>query len=385
MQAGQMIMRNPLNPLTHTDFGRRTAAACELIDYTTRRRSKPEFHLKTVETDAGPAPIREISVLDKPFCTLLHFERAGCDALPRILVVAPLSGHFATLLRGTVEALLPEHDVYITDWIDARDISVACGRFDLDTYIEYVMTFLRHLGRGTHVMAVCQPAMPVLAAAALMAEDGDPARPTSMVLMGGPIDTRMNPTAPNNNAQSQTLGWFERNVFTSVPVNYPGFLRRVYPGFLQLTGFMTMNLERHMTAHMKLYENLVEGNGDSVAAHRKFYDEYLLVMDLPAEYYLQTVKTVFQDHALPNGAFTWRGRAVDPGAITDIGLLTVEGELDDISGVDQTRAAHDLCRNLPGALKRHHQETTGHYGIFNGRRWRNEILPQVHEAVLVAA
>jgi poly(3-hydroxybutyrate) depolymerase len=386
MQAGQMIMRNPLNPLTHTDSGRRTAAACELIDYTTRRRSKPEFQLKTAETDAGPLQIREISVLDEPFCTLLHFERAGCEALPRILVVAPLSGHFATLLRGTVEALLPEHDVYITDWMDARDVPVARGRFDLDTYIDYVITFLRHLGRGTHVMAVCQPAMPVLAAAALMAEDGDPARPISMVLMGGPIDTRVNPTAPNNLAQSQTLGWLERNVVTSVPVNYPGFLRQVYPGFLQLTGFMTMNLERHITAHMNFYENLVKGDDDSVAAHRKFYDEYLSVMDLPAEYYLQTVKTVFQDHALPNGTFTWRGRAVDPGAITDIGLLTVEGELDDISGVGQTRAAHDLCRNLPDALKRHHhQEATGHYGIFNGRRWRNEILPQVHEAVLATA
>jgi poly(3-hydroxybutyrate) depolymerase len=385
MQAGQMFMRHPLNPMAHTDAGRRAAAAYELLDYTTRRRSKPEFGLKTVNTDAGPVPIEEVAVLREPFCRLLHFKRAGCEKLPRLLVVAPLSGHFATLLRGTVEALLPEHDVYITDWIDARDVPVARGRFDLDGYIDYVMTFLRHLGPGTHVMAVCQPSVPVLAAAALMAEDNDPARPKSMILMGGPIDTRVNPTAPNDLAQSQSLQWFERNVITSVPMSYPGFLRRVYPGFLQLTGFMTMNLDRHMTAHWNLYEHLVEGDGDSVAAHQKFYDEYLTVMDLPAEYYLQTVKAVFQDHALPEGTFHWRDRKVDPGAITDIGLLTVEGELDDISGVGQTRAAHDLCRNLPESMKRHHhQPATGHYGIFSGRRWRNEILPRVHEAVLAA-
>lgn len=383
MQVGQIALRHPLNPLAHTDFGRHTAAACELIDYTTRRRSKPAFGLETVNAGAGPVPIREVSVLNEPFCRLLHFEREGCEALPRVMVVAPMSGHFATLLRGTVEALLPEHDVYITDWTDARDVPVARGRFDLDCYIDYLMAFLQHLGPGTHVMAVCQPSVPVLAAAALMAEDDDPARPKSMILMGGPIDTRINPTAPNDLAQSQTLQWFERNVITSVPVSYPGFLRRVYPGFLQLTGFMTMNLERHMTAHQRLYEHLVEGDGDSVAAHQKFYDEYLTVMDLPAEYYLQTIKTVFQDHALPEGTFTWRNRKVDPGAITDIGLMTVEGELDDISGVGQTQAAHDLCCNLPKAKKRHHhQAATGHYGIFNGRRWRNEILPRVHEAVL---
>ncbi|MDA0368079.1 MAG: polyhydroxyalkanoate depolymerase [Proteobacteria bacterium] len=386
MQAGQMAFRHPLNPLTHTDFGRRTAAAFELVDYTTQRRSKPQFGLTSVETAAGPVPITEVSVLDEPFCKLLHFDRPGCEKLPRLLVVAPLSGHFATLLRGTVEGLLPQHDVYITDWIDARDVPVARGRFSLDDYITYVMRFLRHLGPGTHVMAVCQPSVPVLAAAALMAEDGDPARPKSMILMGGPIDTRINPTAPNDLAQSQPLSWFERNVITTVPMTYPGFSRQVYPGFLQLTGFMTMNLERHMNAHWDLYDHLIEGDGESVASHQKFYDEYLSVMDLPAEYYLQTVKTVFQEHALPEGKFYWGDRRVDPGAITDIGLLTVEGELDDISGLGQTRAAHDLCHNLPAAKKRHHEQAqTGHYGIFNGRRWRSDILPLVHETVLANA
>jgi len=384
--AGQFILRHPLNPFAHTDLGRRAAAMCELIDYSTRRHSKPDWRIDTVETDKGAVPVREVAVLEEPFCRLLHFERAGCADLPKLLVVAPLSGHYATLLRGTVEALLPRHDVYITDWIDAREVPVHKGRFNLDDYIETVIDFLRALGPRAHVMAVCQPSVPVLAAAALLAEDGDPARPQTMTLMGGPIDTRVNPTTPNLLAQSRSLQWFEGNVIATVPASYPGFLRRVYPGFLQLTGFMTMNLDRHMSAHMQHYEHLVEGDGDSVAAHQAFYNEYLAVMDLPAEYYLQTVRMVFQEHALPEGTFTWRGRRVDPGAITDIGLMTVEGELDDISGLGQTRAAHDLCRNLPADLKRHHEQPgTGHYGIFNGRRWRTEIMPRVSEAIYAHA
>ncbi len=380
--AGQLVLRNPFNPIAHTEFGRRAAAACELIDYATRRHTKPRFGLTHVETDKGPAPISEKVVAEEPFCRLLHFAREGSDALPRLLIVAPLSGHFATLLRGTVEALLPAHDVYITDWQDARDVPVSKGRFNLDDYIDYVIDFLRLLGPRAHVMAVCQPSVPVLAAASLMAADNDPARPRTMTLMGGPIDTRVNPTAPNLLAQSRPLSWFQANVITTVPPTYPGFLRQVYPGFLQLTGFMTMNLERHMTAHMQLYDHLVEGDGDSVAAHRKFYDEYLAVMDLSAEYYLQTVRMVFQEHALPEGTFTWRGQRVDPGAISDIALTTIEGELDDISGLGQTRAAHDLCRNLPAEMKQHHvQAGTGHYGIFNGRRWRTEIMPKVRDVI----
>ncbi len=384
--VGQFWLRHPFNPVAHTEFGKRAAAACELIDYATRRHSKPRWGLETVITDTGEVPITEVAVAEEPFCRLLHFEREGSEELPKLLVVAPLSGHFATLLRGTVDALLPKHDVYVTDWADARDVPVHKGRFDLDDYIETIIGYLRLLGPRAHVMAVCQPSVPVLAAAALLAEDGDPARPQTMTLMGGPIDTRVNPTTPNVLAQTQTLQWFEANVIATVPASFPGFLRRVYPGFLQLTGFMTMNLERHMNAHMQLYDHLVEGDGDSVAAHKKFYNEYLAVMDLPAEYYLQTVRMVFQEHALPEGTFTWRGRLVDPGAITDIALMTVEGELDDISGLGQTRAAHDLCRNLPADLKRHHEQAgSGHYGIFNGRRWRTEIMPLVSEAIYTHA
>lgn len=377
-----MVLRFPFNPVAHTEFGRRAAAACELLDYATRRHTKPPFGLRRVQTVDGPRPVTEKVIVRKPFCHLLHFERPGCEALPRLLIVAPLSGHFATLLRGTVEALLPDHDVYITDWQDARDVPVAKGRFNLDDYIDYVIDFLRVVGPRAHVMAVCQPSVPVLAATSLLAEDDDPARPMSMILMGGPIDTRINPTTPNLLAQSRPLGWFEHNAIATVPATYPGFLRRVYPGFLQLTGFMTMNIDRHMTAHWQLYENLVKGDGDSVSAHQKFYDEYLTVMDLPAEYYLQTIRVVFQEHALPEGTFSWRGRRVDPGHITDIALMTVEGELDDISGLGQTRAAHDLCHNIPKKRRHHHQQAkTGHYGIFNGRRWRREIMPKVRDMI----
>ncbi len=377
-ETGRELFRNPFNPWAHTPYGRRVAAMCDVMEHATRRRGKPAFGIDSVTIGGTSVPVRERIVARKTFCQLKHFEREGGGADPRLLVVAPLSGHYPTLLRGTVAALVPAHDVYVTDWRDARLVPLREGAFDLDDYIDYVIDFLRQLGPGTHVMAVCQPSVPVLAAVSLMAEAGDPATPRSMVLMGGPVDTRENPTQVNRLAHYRSIDWFERNVISRVPYQYPGFLRRVYPGFVQLSGFMTMNLDRHVGAHIDLYRHLVRGDGESAETHRRFYDEYTAVMDLPAEYYLQTVATVFQRHDLPRGRMVSRGRRIDPRAIADTGLLTVEGELDDISGLGQTRAAHRLCRNLPAARQHHHeQKGVGHYGIFNGRRWRQEVAPVV--------
>ncbi len=381
-EATLQIFRNPLVPIAYTTYGRTVAAACEVFERVTRRRGKPSFGLDTTVVGEREVAVREEVVLQRPFCELVHFRRDVASDDPRVLVVAPLSGHFATLLRDTVRGLLPDHDVYITDWIDAREVPLREGAFDLDDYIDYVIQFLRLLGPDTHVIAVCQPAVPVLAAVALMAAAGDPAQPRSMTLMGGPIDTRRNPTKVNALAKTRSIGWFERTVVHTVPAGYPGIMRRVYPGFIQLTGFMSMNLDRHVGAHLQLFEHLIRGDGESAATHRRFYDEYLSVMDLPAEYYLQTVETVFQQHALPRGTMVSRGERVEPAAITRTALMTVEGELDDISGVGQTRAAHDLCPGIPDERRRHWlQKGVGHYGIFNGRRWRNEILPRIREFI----
>jgi poly(3-hydroxybutyrate) depolymerase len=381
-KAGEALFSHPYLPFSYTQSGRAAAAMCELVERGTRRYRKPEFGIDTVTIDGRELPVREDEVLKEPFCTLLHFHHEGAHEKPRVLIVAPLSGHYATLLRGTVKAMLPGHDVYITDWTDASEVPIAFGPFDLDDYIDQVIVFLEHLGPDTHVQAVCQPSVPVLAAVAFMSADDHPCLPPSMTLMGGPIDTRANPTQVNELATSRSLDWFERSVISRVPFGYEGAGRLVYPGFLQLTGFMSMNLDRHVGAHMKLFEHLVEGDGDGAEAHRRFYDEYLSVMDLPAEYYLQTIKTVFQDHALPEGTMTHRGRRVDLTAIKKTALMTVEGELDDISGVGQTRAAHDLCVNIPKSRKRHwEQPETGHYGIFNGRKWREVIMPKVSEFI----
>ena len=322
----------------------------------------------------------------KPFCELINFKRAlpvgDSKNDPKVLVVAPMSGHYATLLRGTVQAMLPEHDVYVTDWIDARDVPIYQGTFDLDDFIDYVIEFIEFLGPRTHVIAVCQPAVPVLAATALMASRDHPAQPASVTLMGGPIDTRRNPTVVNDLAATRPIEWFEQNVISMVPFPNAGMMRRVYPGFIQLTGFMTMNLDRHRKAHWDLFENLVKGDCDSVAQHRKFYDEYLAVMDLPAEFYLQTVQTAFQDHALPNGEMRHRGELVDCSAIRQTALMTVEGENDDICGLGQTQAAHDLCVNVPEDEHFHYvQPGVGHYGVFNGTRWRTEIQPRIREMI----
>ena len=302
---------------------------------------------------------------------------------PKLLIVAPMSGHYATLLRGTVEAFLPNHDVYITDWIDARMVPLAQGRFDLDDYIDYIIGMLQFLGDDCHVIAVCQPSVPLLAATALMEADNDPCAPRSIVLMGGPIDTRSNPTAVNKLAQERGVDWFRRNVITKVPFPHPGVMRDVYPGFLQLNGFVSMNLNRHVDAHNDLFFHLVKGDGDSAQKHREFYDEYLAVMDLTAEYYLQTVDTVFVRHALPKGEMTHRGRPVDPSQIRNAALLTIEGEHDDISGVGQTEAAHRLCPNIPPDRKVHYlQLGVGHYGVFNGSRFRSEVAPRIADFVL---
>lgn len=385
LRAGADLMRqacnNPLNPLSNTAFGRSLDAGFEVFERLTRRYGKPEFGISSTDIDGKTVDVVEEVVWTKPFCRLIHFNRLLPEerpADPKILLVAPMSGHYATLLRGTVGALLPHADIYITDWIDARTVPLTEGRFDLDDYISYVVEILHHLGEGTHVVAVCQPSVPVLAAVALMEADQDRFAPASMTLMGGPIDTRINPTGVNELAKAKPIDWFRESVVMPVPWPQPGFGRSVYPGFLQLSGFMSMNLDRHMTAHKDFYLNLVKNDGDSAEKHREFYDEYLAVMDLTAEFYLQTVETVFIEHALPKGTMMHRGRAVDPAAIRNVALFTVEGENDDISGIGQTKAAHDLCLNLPQEKRRHYmQPDVGHYGVFNGSRFRNEIVPQM--------
>lgn len=385
LRAGADLMRqacnNPLNPLSNTAFGRSLDAGFEVFERLTRRYGKPEFGISSADIDGKAVDVVEEVVWTKPFCRLIHFDRSLPEerpADPKIVLVAPMSGHYATLLRGTVGALLPNADIYITDWIDARTVPLTEGRFDLDDYISYVIEMLHHLGEGTHVVAVCQPSVPVLAAVALMEADQDRFAPASMTLMGGPIDTRINPTGVNELAKAKPIEWFRDSVVMPVPWPQPGFGRSVYPGFLQLSGFMSMNLDRHMTAHKDFYLNLVKNDGDSAEKHREFYDEYLAVMDLTAEFYLQTVETVFIEHALPKGTMMHRGRAVDPSAIRNVALFTVEGENDDISGVGQTRAAHDLCLNLPQEKRRHYmQPDVGHYGVFNGSRFRKEIVPQM--------
>ncbi|HTV88810.1 MAG TPA: polyhydroxyalkanoate depolymerase [Stellaceae bacterium] len=363
-------------------FVRGAAAALDLFSHSGLTHERPAFGIARVKAGDVEVPVEEAVVLTHPFCRLVHFRKAIDIAQPKLLIVAPLSGHFATLLRGTVATALPDHDVYLTDWINARNVPVQQGRFGLDEMIDLVADMIRHLGPGCHVMAVCQPAVPVLAAVSLMAAASDPCRPASMVLMGGPIDPGANPTEVNRFASSHSLGWFEHMVITTVPARYPGAFRRVYPGFLQLAGFISMNFDRHVEAHWKMFRQLAEGDGDSAAATRAFYDEYSAVMDLPADFYLQTIDRVFQRHDLARGCFRVHGEAVDPGAIENTALMTVEGERDDICAVGQTVAAHGLCRNLPPANHAHHlQLGVGHYGVFHGRRWQNETYPKVAQFI----
>ncbi|MEP4034229.1 polyhydroxyalkanoate depolymerase [Roseibium polysiphoniae] len=381
----RLYFQNPLNPMTHTEYGKSIAAGCEVMERMTRRYGKPEFGLGETTVSGVKVPVHENVVWSRPFCDLLHFERATERKKddPKILVVAPMSGHYATLLRGTVEALLPRADVYITDWIDARMVPLQDGKFDLDDYIDYIISMLHFLGPDTHILGVCQPSVPVLAAVAVMEGRDDPYVPSSMTLMGGPIDTRVAPTAVNDLAMDKGIDWFKRNVVMKVPFPHPGFMRDVYPGFLQLTGFMSMNLDRHMTAHRDFFQHLVEGDGDSAEKHRDFYDEYLAVMDLTAEFYLQTVENVFIEHSLPMGTMMHGDTLVDCSKIRRTALLTVEGEKDDITGRGQTQAAHALCSNLPEEMKAHYEQpNVGHYGVFNGSRWRAEIAPRVMDFIL---
>ena len=387
-EAMRNAYRHPWNPLSYTQAGRATAAYAEMFERGTRRFGKPDFCLPETIIDGKPVEVVEEDILVKPFCTLLHFKRKVKRNDPKVLLVAPMSGHFATLLRGTVEALLPHHDMYVTDWEDARQVPLKAGRFNLDDYIAYLREFMNLLGPDTHLIAVCQPAVPVYAAVALMEAEDDPNRPLSITLMGGPIDPRVSKTKVTELAESRPLSWFENSVITEVPFYYPGAHRKVYPGFLQLTGFMSMNLDRHVGSHVKFYGHLVAGDGESAEGHRRFYNEYLSVMDISADFYLQTVENVFQRHLLPQGKMHWRDpqtgklHLIDPKAITRTAILTIEGELDDISAHGQTTAAHDISTNLPAQKQYHHfQENVGHYGIFNGRRWKEHIMPRIRHFI----
>jgi poly(3-hydroxybutyrate) depolymerase len=382
--ATRAAMIHPL--MSHYPGAPKVAAACEVFSAARLTHSRPEFCISHVMAGEGAAA-REVKVTEEvvhvaPFGSLLHFKREGVQDQPRVLIVAPMSGHFATLLRETVRTMLADHDVYITDWHNARDVQLEAGRFGLDEYTEYVMNFLGIIGPGTHLMAICQPCVAALAATALMAEDKHPAAPASLILMAGPIDCRINPTKVNELATRKPYSWFEKNLISTVPGRYPGARRRVYPGFLQLAAFMSMNLERHVESFKGMYKNLVEGEHEKAAFTRDFYEEYFAVLDLPAEFYLETIQHVFQEYALAQGTLTWRGRTINPAAIRRTALLTVEGERDDICSIGQTMAAQDLCSSIPLFMKQHHMQAgVGHYGVFSGRRWSQHIYPIVREMI----
>jgi poly(3-hydroxybutyrate) depolymerase len=381
-QGLKFALDMPFNPMGKTLWGRKTSSVCEMFEELTRRYCKPEFGIKDVQIEDKTVPVTENVVLSKGFSDLLHFTRDVARDDPKVLLVAPMSGHYATLLRGTVRDMLPEHDVYITDWRDARSVPVSAGAFGMDDYVDYITEFIQLLGPSTHVIAVCQSAVPTLVATARLAMADDPCQPASLTLMGGPIDTRINPTVVNTHVDSKDMAWFERMLISTVPYSHPGFLRKVYPGFIQLNGFLAMNLDKHIDAHHRQFENMVVGDEDPIVAHKAFYEEYLSVMDLPAEFFLETVKIVFKDHALPKGEMTHRGVSVDFKAIQKTILMTVEGENDDICAVGQTQAAHAICVNVPDAMRRHYvQPQVGHYGVFNGQRWRSVIQPRIRNMI----
>ena len=363
-------------------FIRRTSAALDFVARARTTHTRPAFDFTTVRVGNRDVEVTEEAVLETPFGTLLRFAKDTSVSQPRVLVVAPMSGHFSTLLRGTVEVLLQDHDVYITDWANARDVPLSAGVFGFDEFTDHIIQFLEVMGPGSHVLAVCQPAPATLAAVAIMAEDRNRAIPATMTLMAGPVDTRVSPTKVNDLAQSKPIEWFEENLIGTVPGRYPGAGRRVYPGAVQLQAFMAMNVQRHIRAHRNQFANIVAGNTEAEAAHRRFYDEYFVVMDLPAEYFIQTVKRIFQDHDLPRGALTYRGRLVRPEAIRRTALLAVEGERDDICAIGQTMAALDLCPNIPLAKRQYHLQTgVGHYGMFSGKRWAGEVYPKVRAMI----
>lgn len=378
------LLNNPANPFAYFGGGPILASALEVFAHASAPRGKPEFGLDFTEIDGEQVEVHEEIVLRKPFGQLKRFVREGVEGGPKLLIVAPMSGHFATLLRGTVQRMLPVADVYITDWRDARQVPLSDGRFDLDDYVDYVIEFLATIGAEgdarAHVLAVCQPSVPVYAAVALMNADKHPNTPRTLTMMGGPIDTREAPTAVNTLATERPHSWFKQNVIATVPATYPGAGRTVYPGFLQLAGFMTMNLGNHMISHWEMFKHLVKGDDESAEATMRFYDEYRAVCDMTSEFYLQTIDVVFQSHALPKGEMMHRGRRVDPAAITDTALLAIEGEKDDISGLGQTKAALTIATKLPAKMKKYHMAPdVGHYGIFNGSKWRNRIAPVLEE------
>ena len=379
--ASVELLQNPSNPFSYFGGGPMLSSALDVFAHASAPRGKPAFDLPFTEIDGKSVAIEEVIEDRKPFGQLRHFvrQRHKRDD-PKLLIVAPMSGHFATLLRGTVERMLPGHDVYITDWRDARDVPLADGGFDLDDYVDYLIEWLGHIGPGAHMLAVCQPSVPCLAAASIMSADKHPCRPHTLTMMGGPVDTREGPTAVNELAQERPLSWFRQNVVATVPFNYPGAGRMVYPGFMQLAGFMTMNLGNHLISHWQMFRHLVQGDEDSADSTKRFYEEYRSVCDMTAEFYLQTVNEVFKKHSLPKGEFMHRGKRVDTGAITDVALLAVEGENDDISGIGQTSAALKISTNLPDEMKQYYlAEDVGHYGIFNGSNWRNKVAPVVEQ------
>lgn len=374
------ILQNPANPFSYTGMGPVVASALDVFAHAAAPRGKPIFGIESVEIEGEAVPVSVKIEARKPFGQLKHFQKEGVSGQPKLLIVAPMSGHFATLLRDTVDRMLPGHDVWITDWRDAKTVPLSDGVFDLDTYIDYLVEFLEHIGPGAHMLAVCQPSVPCYAAAALMSADKHPARPRTLTMMGGPIDTREAPTTVNTLATQRPHAWFEQNVIATVPLYYPGAGRKVYPGFLQLAGFMSMNLGNHMISHWEMFKHLVEGDGDSADATKDFYDEYRSTCDMTAEFYLQTVDVVFQTHALPRGEYRHKGELIDPAAITDIGMLAIEGERDDISGLGQTKAALTLSSGLPAEKKKYYMaKDVGHYGIFHGRKWRERIAPVVED------
>jgi poly(3-hydroxybutyrate) depolymerase len=383
--ASAKLYHHPLSPFAHTPMAQRVSAGFDLLHRLAKEYEKPEFNITAAQVDGVTIAVQQQVALEKPFCRLLRFKRFSDDSQalttmktqPTVLVVAPLSGHHSTLLRDTVKSLLNDHKVFITDWTDARMVSLEAGPFRLDDYVSYVQEFIRFIGPNVHVISVCQPTVPVLAAVSLLASNGE-FTPRTMTMMGGPIDARRSPTAVNNLAMNKSYNWFETNVIYRVPANFPGAGRAVYPGFLQHTGFVAMNPDRHMTSHYDYFSDLIRGDDDSAESHRQFYDEYNAVLDMPAEYYLDTIKTVFQDFALVNGTWNVNGQLVRPQDITTTSLLTIEGELDDISGAGQTKAAHELCSGIPKSRQFHYDvEGAGHYGIFSGRRWREMVYPQV--------
>lgn len=387
-EASAKLFTNPVSPLAHAPFAQRIAAGYELMHRLGKAYEKPPFGIDKVEVNGKEVRILERVAIEKPFCNLIHFKKDLSDAefaklkQPKVLIVAPLSGHHATLLRGTVRSMLENHDVYVTDWIDARMVPYSEGPFHLHDYVYYVQEYIRKLGPDLHVMAVCQPTVPVLAAVSLMATENDPMLPKSMILMGGPIDPGKSPTQVNDLATEKPFSWFENTVIYSVPPTYPGHGRKVYPGFLQHAGFVAMNPGRHAQSHWDFYMHLREGDIASAEEHRKFYDEYNAVLDMPAEFYLETIKLIFQDHVLPKGTWEVGGKLVRPQDIKNVALFTIEGELDDITGPGQTQAAHDLCSNIPKNMQEDYvAQKCGHYGIFTGRRWREIICPKVGEFI----